>query len=399
MKSSPNLSPNKYIFFFYDKHHKPIIGINWNKKILEIHTNRILKAVLPDQMNDLKEPWFELIPNKDSTKKLNRFPEPVGMTALNGKEFTPDPDLPIQLEWSEKSVASFFTIVIYDTKKEIFRGDYSVEDLFRAPAEAIVKILHEKGVAFDKDDQPFYYAVTLDGEDKKQRTIEVSFVTPSFPMEAYNAEGVFQLPELEQDRERITFTKVAVEKIKALPKRLRKTLLVKGERGKQKRGRVIVHQKVYDSMVSGLELSNSIEMGGYLLGHVYRSPDSPDDETAEDFKWIIEVTDVIKAKGTYGNPARLLFTHDSWSNIKKQIDTDFKGKKLVSWFHTHVFEATDDFGLSGLDQNLHRQFFSKSWQVALLLNINKAGARELRCFQRDDHNIKLVESTFEVYSD
>ena len=115
-------------------------------------------------------------------------------------------------------------------------------------------------------------------------------------------------------------------------------------------GKVILHRRVYDTMINGLKLSRTEENGGYLLGYSYRMPESPEDESDLSFEWAIEITDVIKSQSAYGNAMVLMFTHDSWSEINNEIDRNYPDKKLVSWFHTHLFKATDDFGLSGLDQ-------------------------------------------------
>jgi hypothetical protein len=91
----------------------------------------------------------------------------------------------------------------------------------------------------------------------------------------------------------------------------------------------------------------------------------------------------------------LLFTGETWSQLNRLRDRDYPDRKLVSWFHTHLFEASDSFGLSGLDQDLHRRFLTKPWQVAVLLNINFKGERTVRCFQRGPDG-DLVECLFEV---
>jgi hypothetical protein len=127
-------------------------------------------------------------------------------------------------------------------------------------------------------------------------------------------------------------------------------------------------------------------------------PEGPEDEDNSEFSWLIEITDVIQAENTWGNPIWLLFTGDSWSRAKRRIDQDFPGKKLVAWFHTHLFRATDSFGLSGRDEELHRLFLTKPWQVAVLLNIDSNGDREVRCFQKDPKG-DLVECIFEVFED
>jgi hypothetical protein len=76
-------------------------------------------------------------------------------------------------------------------------------------------------------------------------------------------------------------------------------------------------------------------------------------------------------------------------------DREHPDKKLVGWFHTHLFKASEDFGLSGLDQDLHRRFLTKAWQIAVLINIDAEGQRIVRCFQRGAEG-DLVESYFQL---
>ncbi len=165
-------------------------------------------------------------------------------------------------------------------------------------------------------------------------------------------------------------------------------------RGKKGRGTVLMRPRVYRDLLE-ITLSEEVENGGYLLGVPYRTPRSPESEDDPGFKWTIEITDIIPADRTYGSWALLRFTHDSWSRMRRTVERDYPDRKLVSWFHTHLFAASDDFGLSGLDQDLHRQFFSKPWQVAILINIDAQSKREVRCFQKGPH-VDLLECKFEV---
>jgi len=67
----------------------------------------------------------------------------------------------------------------------------------------------------------------------------------------------------------------------------------------------------------------------------------------------------------------------------------------VGWYHTHLFSATDSFGLSGMDQDLHHRFLPRPWQAAVLVNISHDGNRQIRCFQRKNEGM-LEQSFFEV---
>lgn len=104
---------------------------------------------------------------------------------------------------------------------------------------------------------------------------------------------------------------------------------------------------------------------------------------------------MLAAVGTQASAALLLFTGDSWSALRRRLAADLQGLRLLGWWHTHLFPATDTFGLSGLDETLHRQFFSSPWHFAALLNVSHDQGRVLRCYQPDDQNI-LQESSYLV---
>jgi len=237
------------------------------------------------------------------------------------------------------------------------------------------------------DDAPFYYSMEVSADYVK------SLQTDLFPEDAYEVEGVFQLPKREPARRRLVFNKVAAPPLPTISR----TELGEGTilgRGKKGRGRILVRQNVYDQLME-MELSDKVENGGYLLGLPFRTPRSPKNEDDPKFKWTVEITDLLAAQGAHGTPGLLLFNGDVWSQMRRTASRDLPDKKLVSWFHTHLFAASDDFGLSGLDQELHRQFFSRPWQVAVLVNIDSQGGREVRCFQRGAKG-DLEECKFEL---
>lgn len=129
--------------------------------------------------------------------------------------------------------------------------------------------------------------------------------------------------------------------------------------------------RLYDDLRLHLLVSERNEEGGYALGNVYRQPGSPEDEKDPAFRWVVEVTNLVMAEGTIGTPIWLLFTGDTWSRISRRRDRDFAERKLAGWFHTHVFPASDSFGLSGMDQEMHAWYLTRPWQVAILLNLEK----------------------------
>ena len=259
--------------------------------------------------------------------------------------------------------------------------------IFLAAAEQLTRRWIEKGGTSMKEG-PFYYTAT------PSRYSAATVPEDLFPPEAYRVEGVFRLPRLTPDRKRIKFRKILPPPfpVKDVADYGRTEVRGKGE---SLSGRIFMGAGVYRALKSGMDLSRQVETGGFLVGRPYRLPGSPESEDDPGFRWLVEITDAVPAEGAWGKPMALLFTGDTWSRMRKQIDVSFPDKDLVAWFHTHLFAATDDFGLSGWDQDLHRRFLTRPWQVAVLLNADPDGNREVRCFQRGPEG-DLLECPYEV---
>ncbi len=349
--------------------------------------NRIIKEKLPDITKTTIELWYRLVPHARHEGPVQRSPLPIGHTSLYGIQYNADKEPPPRVTLHSDAHIISFTIALLDFDKEIFRGEYTVDDIFLASAEYLARSWIKKG-EIKVDEGPFYYKVGVSPIDV--RTVPVDL----FPPEAYQVEGVFRLPQLAGDRERTKFRKVTPAPLPERdPSGFGNTQTF--GRGRQGNGGVLMHAGVYKALREDIYLSPKNEDGGYLLGFPYRQLGSPESEDDPEFRWLLEITDVIQAEGAWGSPGLLLFTGDTWSRVSRRLDREYPDKKLVSWFHTHLFKATDEYGLSGMDQDLHRRFLTRSWQVAVLLNIDTNGEREVRCFQRGPHG-DLEECFFEV---
>lgn len=350
--------------------------------------NRLFNELLPDWRETVWEPWYVLAHHFADELPFRRSAYPVGPTSLYGTGYSPPDEPPPRVQLHPEATIRYFTVRLLDFQTELYRGEYGVDDIFLAGAEYMARRWIEKG-NIRAEDGPFYYEVIPSSED-------VYTVSPDlFPPEAYRVEGIFQLPQLTEDRERTVFRKVQPP---PLPERSPDsygdtTTYGRGERGD---GRIFMSADVYHNLREKLELSYREENGGYLLGVPYRHPGSPEKENEDGFRWLVEITDVVMTGGTWGQPALLLFSGESWSQVTRLLDREYSDRKLIAWFHSHLFSASDEFGLSGLDQDLHRRYLTKPWQVAVLLNIDSEGEREVRCFQRGPEG-DLVECTFEVF--
>lgn len=102
------------------------------------------------------------------------------------------------------------------------------------------------------------------------------------------------------------------------------------------------------------------EVGGMMVGEWCI------DENGRQF---IIVEHAIPAQHTLQSSVHLTFTQDSLVEIHKEIDTHFKGMKIVGWYHTHPRMGVF---LSHYDTWLHEHFFPEPWQVALVIEPHSA---------------------------
>ncbi len=97
------------------------------------------------------------------------------------------------------------------------------------------------------------------------------------------------------------------------------------------------------------------EVGGFLIGQWCLS------ESHEQF---VEVEYALPARYTRQGSVYLTFTQESLVDIHDQIDANYKGQKIVGWYHTHPNMGVF---LSHYDTWLHSNFFPEPWQVALVV--------------------------------
>lgn len=349
--------------------------------------NRLLKEILPGQANEIREPWYLLIPQCSHKRPLHRAAKPEGPTSLYGTRYEAEKEPLPRLVMHPEAHITHFTVQLLEFQRPLYQGEYSVDDVFQAGVEFLARQLIKQGKI--EAAERLYYEVHTSAQ-------EVNTVSPDvLPANVYEVEGVFKLPLRSDDQERTVFHKLQPD---PLPERTPESygdVLTLGRPGPDA-GTIMLSADVYNALLRDLQLSSTVEDGGYLLGTPYRQPGSIEHEDKVGFRWLLEVTDVIQAEAALGRIGSLLFTGETWSRITRRRDRDFPDKKLVAWFHSHLFAASAEFGLSGMDQDLHRRFLTKPWQVAVLLNIHK-GQRTVRCFQRGAEG-ELVECLFHVFN-
>jgi len=148
---------------------------------------------------------------------------------------------------------------------------------------------------------------------------------------------------------------------------------------------VLLHQDIADALNKLRPFSRQWEEGGFLLGRAFR-------DAAREGQFLVEIVAAPPAKHTEGSLVHLDFTGDSFAHVKRQLAHKYAGTMLLGWYHTHLFPASDIFGLSTIDVTLHHTTFKRPWQIAGLINFEDDGSRILRFY--GGANGRLVQYPF-----
>lgn len=102
----------------------------------------------------------------------------------------------------------------------------------------------------------------------------------------------------------------------------------------------------------------------------------------------MHVTGALPAEQVGASLLHFTFTGDSFDRVKRRLDQDRQGERLLGWYHTHLFPATEAMGLSSIDYRLHFTTFRIPWQVAGLVNLD-GDDRVLRFYVRRGDEMSL----------
>lgn len=137
-------------------------------------------------------------------------------------------------------------------------------------------------------------------------------------------------------------------------------------------------------------LSDRVEEGGFLVGNVYRDGES-------EGSYILEIKAAPFAEYTGASFFHFTYTGDSFALIKQTLREERPGERLLGWFHTHLFPATDDLGLTSIDVVLHFSTFSIPWQVAGLINLDFYNNRRVLRFYVREGNCMIPCPQYVIY--
>lgn len=380
---------HSFLLVFYDAALQEVARFHLPVSVVAPFTNRLFAeaAMRPVGSSKLCEPWYTL--TSLTGQPCQRAPLPPGLTSLSGEPYDPAAETGPVLQMHPQARLSGFEVRLMDLQQELYRGIYTVEDIFRHAARYLLD-QRLPGAQSAGSSSRFFYQILPSAELLRPAEGD--------PLEevADAGPGVFRLPPPSPQRSRIKFQPLPEPPPpeRALDSFGSMTVLGKGA---PQAGLILLHPGVHRQLCHDLPLDTKDEQGGYLLGNVYRQPGSPPHDDDPDLRWLVELTDVVPAEFAVGTPVQLLFTGASGSEFVRRRERDYAGRKLVGWYHSHVFPASDEFGLSGLDQQMHAWYLPSPWHVALLLNLEQDGGRTLRCYQRGPEKL-LVETPYQVLS-
>lgn len=141
---------------------------------------------------------------------------------------------------------------------------------------------------------------------------------------------------------------------------------------------VVLSRAAYVSLRT-MRLSSEVEEGGFLVGHVFGNQDEPGN-------YLVSISAVMKAERTGASLLHFTFTGESFTRVSEAIARRDRDEELVGWYHSHLFPATSEVGLSSIDVELHAATFHQPWQLAGLINLT-AGERVIRFYAQDHGGI------------
>ncbi|MBW1884172.1 MAG: hypothetical protein JRG89_12770 [Deltaproteobacteria bacterium] len=185
--------------------------------------------------------------------------------------------------------------------------------------------------------------------------------------------------------------------------RLARTARPAGHDARESDMRVFVPRAVVDEVVAAARAAGELEVGAFLLGHVRRSPGSPE--------IYVEVTAQVPALHTDATKASLTFTPDSWAAANDAIALRGEDESFVAWAHFHpnwgdnacakcpeerrrVCPLSRPF-FSSTDIHMHRAIFSRAYQTAML--VTDLGHAELDVSFFGWRDGSVVSRGFEVF--
>lgn len=147
---------------------------------------------------------------------------------------------------------------------------------------------------------------------------------------------------------------------------------------------VVFSSRVHRALREAASFSTEVEEGGFLAGRLFADRDRPGHD-------LVHITSVLPAERTGASLLQFTFTGESFLRANDEISRHGDGLRLVGWYHTHLFPATETLGLSSIDVELHTRTFLRRWHVAGLINLD-GRSRTLRVYGSDGNRMLQLPS-------
>lgn len=110
----------------------------------------------------------------------------------------------------------------------------------------------------------------------------------------------------------------------------------------------------------------NVEVGGVLIGAVYRTPESggPEDFPVD----FIEIVGAIRARDVQAGVGHIEFSPESWAEINRKRDRSYASEEILGWYHSHPGHG---LFLSQHDLFIHNNYFAEEFQLALVVDTHK----------------------------
>jgi proteasome lid subunit RPN8/RPN11 len=127
---------------------------------------------------------------------------------------------------------------------------------------------------------------------------------------------------------------------------------------------ILIREPILEEILEYSEEDTSRELGGFLVGR-YDTEAHPR----------VEIRHFLPAASAASRAASLTFTHETWAQLTREVESQYPDEVVVGWHHTHP-----NFGifLSAYDLFIHRHFFPDPWQIAMVVDPRR---QELGFFQ------------------
>ncbi len=314
----------------------------------------------PRNLLDLAQPFFQYVlgrQNAHSKKLILLYPVAGGDNDLPGKPYL-----------------SYRTPKIGYAKLLVMQGDRVIYQHPHTVGEIVVQGIRDwLGELDDADSVTAYRLIGPDIDALQKRTTpDVAGVTEIQPYAEGEQPGFRIRPIPPPPPERRSLASLHGQPFDASWLKPGRTDFVK----------VLVAAHIHEKLVLTHPFSTDVEEGGFLIGRVYEDAEQPD-------TFLVTVTAALPAQQTGASLLHFTFTGDSFDQVKRTIDRKYRGESILGWYHTHLFAATNDRGLSTIDFRLHFSTFRIPWQIAGLVNIDGNNHRVLRFYVRRNKTMEL----------